>query len=54
MIADELRAGTDVFTDIVELRAKLCRDSIGDALPRTTVAAIWYPMKASEKAVNRI
>jgi hypothetical protein len=32
MIADELRRRTHVFTDIVELRAKLRRDSIGDPL----------------------
>ena len=44
MIADELRRRTHVFTDIVELRAKLRRDSIGDPLSPTTVAALWYPM----------
>ena len=54
MIADELRRRTNVITDIVELLAKLYRDSLGDPLPQTMVAAIWYPMNSSEKAVNRI
>ena len=54
MIADELRRRTHVFTDIVELRAKLRRDSIGDPLSPDHGRRIMVPDESSEKAVNRI
>ena len=38
MVADELRRQTDVFTDLVDLQSKLCRDpsSVRPVLRRTT------------------
>ena len=49
MIADELRRRIHVFTDIVELRAKLRRDSIGDPLSPDHGRRIMVPDEFERK-----
>ena len=40
MIADELRRQADIFTDLVELKEKVCRDPAERLRPRTEAATL--------------